>query len=365
MSEHIKEAFFKIAIGGTSVEDKLNQETFYRRMILAGFTIDDTGQVTFGTVPPVITNINANNITSGTLPLARLVGITNTEISASAAIAQSKLALSITNAEVNASAAISWSKISKTGSSLADLTTRSAGDLSSGNLPYAQMPTGSGTWTAAPTISGATVFSSTVTHADDIVFSANKTIRQNTSDGSDSGQIGIVGGGAGGVTRGAGAFFYGNENGTSPGSIDCIIGNVANSFFRVQDANSTVAFKITGASGLATFGAGVALKFITGTGDADQNNYAPTGWSAAAGASIITISTITANRTMTGLAAGVDGSIVIFVNYSSFSWLFPNESASSTDVNRFRTANSTTITLRTNGTLMGVYAGSRWNLFSV
>lgn len=62
------------------------------------------------------------------------------------------------NTHVNAAAAIAWTKISKTGSSLADLTTRSAGDLTSGNLAYARMPSGSGTWTATPTISGDTIF---------------------------------------------------------------------------------------------------------------------------------------------------------------------------------------------------------------
>jgi hypothetical protein len=49
-----------------------------------------------------------------------------------------------------------------TGRSLADLGTRSASDLSSGNLPYAQLPTGSGTWGATPTISGAVTCSSTL-----------------------------------------------------------------------------------------------------------------------------------------------------------------------------------------------------------
>lgn len=68
----------------------------------------------------------------------------------------------IANAMVNAAAAIAWSKLDKTGSSLADLTTRSAGDLSSGNLAYARMPSGSGTWTAIPTISGIATFSSDV-----------------------------------------------------------------------------------------------------------------------------------------------------------------------------------------------------------
>lgn len=42
--------------------------------------------------------------------------------------------------------AIDWAKVSKTGSSLADLVTRSAGDLSSGNFAYARLPTGNGSW---------------------------------------------------------------------------------------------------------------------------------------------------------------------------------------------------------------------------
>lgn len=68
--------------------------------------------------------------------------LANANIDAGAAIAYSKLnlALSIVNADVAVAAAIAWSKISKTGSSLADLTTRSAADLSSGTLPDARFP---------------------------------------------------------------------------------------------------------------------------------------------------------------------------------------------------------------------------------
>lgn len=49
-------------------------------------------------------------------------------------------ATNIVNADISASAAIAWTKISKTGSSLADLTTRSAAALSSGTLPDARFP---------------------------------------------------------------------------------------------------------------------------------------------------------------------------------------------------------------------------------
>ena len=47
----------------------------------------------------------------------------------------------VVDADVAAAAAIAWSKVSKTGSSLADLVTRSAGDLASGDLAAARMAT--------------------------------------------------------------------------------------------------------------------------------------------------------------------------------------------------------------------------------
>lgn len=52
----------------------------------------------------------------------------------------------IDNSHVLGAAAIAWSKISKTGSSLADLGTRSAADLGTGNLAYARLPSAGGTW---------------------------------------------------------------------------------------------------------------------------------------------------------------------------------------------------------------------------
>jgi len=93
---------------------------------------------------------------TGTIAAARLPQFTGGDVVTSG---PGSVALAIQNGAifdnlVNASAAIAWTKISKTGSSLADLTTRSASDLSSGNLAYARMPSGSGTWTATPTING-------------------------------------------------------------------------------------------------------------------------------------------------------------------------------------------------------------------
>lgn len=42
--------------------------------------------------------------------------------------------------------AVAWAKVDKTGSSLADLATRSATDLTSGNLDYLRLPSAGGTW---------------------------------------------------------------------------------------------------------------------------------------------------------------------------------------------------------------------------
>lgn len=58
----------------------------------------------------------------------------------------------ILDGQIGATAAISWSKISKSGSSLADLATRSAGDLNSGTLLDARLSTN------VPTKSGTNAF---------------------------------------------------------------------------------------------------------------------------------------------------------------------------------------------------------------
>jgi hypothetical protein len=96
-------------------------------------------------------NLNADNLSSGTVNLNRLSGITNTQIASDASIAYGKLNLAgnLVNADISASAAIDWTKVSKTGSSLADLGTRSASDLSTGTLPNARFPA------TLPTASGA------------------------------------------------------------------------------------------------------------------------------------------------------------------------------------------------------------------
>lgn len=82
----------------------------------------------------------------------------------------------------------------------------------------------------------------------DLIATANMTLRRDTSDGSDSGQVRMSGGGAAGITRGAQVTVMGNEN-AAPGRIDLEIGNVANSKLSVWNAAGSEVVKITGADG--------------------------------------------------------------------------------------------------------------------
>jgi len=98
----------------------------------------DGTDVAWSTDGSGLSSLNASQLTAGTVPLGRLSGITNTEIAAGASIA--------------------WTKLDKGGSSLADLTTRSAGDLTSGSLADARL-------SANVSLFGATVDNAEITNA--------------------------------------------------------------------------------------------------------------------------------------------------------------------------------------------------------
>lgn len=110
---------------------------------LANGTSIPAAQLT-GTLPAIsgasLTSLNASNLGSGTVPLARLSGITNTEIAGGAAIAYSKLALTgtIVNADVSGAAGIAYSKLNLSNSLV-------AGDLTSGSVTMAKINQASAT----------------------------------------------------------------------------------------------------------------------------------------------------------------------------------------------------------------------------
>ncbi len=72
----------------------------------------------------------------------------------------------IVDADINSAAAISWSKISKTGSSLADLATKSATDLNSGTLNASHLPAFSGDITISAGSSVAAITAGVIVNAD-------------------------------------------------------------------------------------------------------------------------------------------------------------------------------------------------------
>ncbi len=135
---------------------------------LANGTAIPAAQLT-GTLPAIsgvnLTSLNATNLGSGTVPLARLSGITNTEISGAAAIAYSKLNLSgaILNADISGSAAIAYSKLNLSNAIV-------AGDLTSSSVTMAKIAQAGATsnqviqwngsaWAPASLASGGTVTS--------------------------------------------------------------------------------------------------------------------------------------------------------------------------------------------------------------
>ena len=102
------------------------------------------GDPVWSTDASSLTQLNASQLSAGSVPLARLSGITNTQIAGAAAIA--------------------WTKLDTTGSSLADLVTRSAADLSSGTLADARL--GATVSLLGQTIESAEITNGTIVFAD-------------------------------------------------------------------------------------------------------------------------------------------------------------------------------------------------------
>lgn len=115
-------AFSQVSSGASS--QTIRATRVFGGKVRVSYTISGGGGFTFSVAfmayrgTPIIiasSDLSASNLGSGTLPLARLADIADAQISASAAIAYSKLALTggIVNADVSSSAAIAASKLAE------------------------------------------------------------------------------------------------------------------------------------------------------------------------------------------------------------------------------------------------------------
>ena len=90
--------------------------------------------------------------------------------------------------------------------------------------------------TLALTLAGANAtFEGNIITSGNILLNENRIIARNTSDGSDSGYIAVVGGGAESDGRGAIIRYYGNEHASDAGRLAISSGNVSGAYidFRV------------------------------------------------------------------------------------------------------------------------------------
>tara|TARA_Y100000385_G_scaffold291471_1_gene369687 strand:+ start:10224 stop:15575 length:5352 start_codon:yes stop_codon:yes gene_type:complete len=86
----------------------------------------------------------------------------------------------------------------------------------------------------------------------DILFSDNKILGRNTSDGSDTGHIAVVGGGSESTNRGAIARLYGNEHTIFPGRLSLSSGNVGTGIISLAAGGTTNTYITSNGLGLGT-----------------------------------------------------------------------------------------------------------------
>jgi hypothetical protein len=106
----------------------------------------------------------------------------------------------------------------------------------------------------SPGVAGTQVLNVTAagvtTLIDDLVFSASKIIRTNTSDGSDNLTMALMGGGAAGVTRGGFVRAHGNEHATFPGVVFLAAGDVVGGVIQFYTGAAVIAGVINRSGGM-------------------------------------------------------------------------------------------------------------------
>lgn len=179
------------------------------------------------------------------------------------------------------------------------------------------------------------------------------------------------------VTQGSGSLIYYNGTNIAGFPLSASTGAPASAQYLTlaTDATLTVERVLTaGANLLLTdAGAGSTLTVdamtqnIAFAGDispaqitADQNDYNPTGLSTA---STLRLNT-DASRTLTGLAGGADGRIIIVHNIGSFALVLADENASSTAGNRFALTANTTLSTDDSCILRYDSTTARWRLIA-
>jgi hypothetical protein len=171
-------------------------------------------------------------------------------------------------------ASVTWASVSKTGSSLADLATRSAGDLTSGNLAYARMPSGVGTWAPAGKVTltsdwrlESTAPSFEIRESDQslpnglwrvLATGAELRIERNTHASVDFSTVAaaLTFNSAGNITAGVwnatsiGAIYGGTAQ-TAVATGDVLYGSATNAWSRLTHPGAARYLKASGASTLA------------------------------------------------------------------------------------------------------------------
>jgi hypothetical protein len=136
---------------------------------------------------------------------------------------------------------------------------------------------------------------------------------------------------------------------------------------KIRSVNSDDTFIVDAGLDQAQFGAALAL-----TGDitpsvisAQQNNYNPTGLSTA---NVLKLEASGSTQSITGIAGGADGRILILQNVgATYSLSLLNESGSSTDVNRFKLGQTSAVSIQPGYSFILIYDSTtqRWRPLSI
>lgn len=213
-------------------------------------TVDGLDLSDFLTATQILTQV----VGSAATPSYSVVGDTNTGMYFSAAdqiawsiAATKRLELTATTltmtGDITSSGTVTGVTFSGSGASLTSLPAANLTGTIASAVQDNITRTGtivSGIWNAGAVTSSSTLTATTTISAGgDFIFTGSNAVRRNTSDGSDTGFIEVAGGGAQSQARGGFIRVLGNENGSFPGYVQVIPGNIANSKFYVYNASGT------------------------------------------------------------------------------------------------------------------------------